>query len=113
MDNKIKFFDQTFKVLVILAACTWAIYLMLLLFAGDSATCKLGAPSQIFTIAAWTVGILTGPPVAYGLVRVLFWPGGPKNRAVYVAGWMVGVGAALFIAATVLFALAISQYGCH
>lgn len=112
MDNKIQFFDQTFRLLVVLAGCAWAIYAMLLIFAGDSNGCAADV-STLFTVSALAAGIFTAPPIIYGLARLLFWPNGPKTNMLGVAGWVLSVGAGIFITVVILFSLAISQYGCQ
>lgn len=113
MDNKIKFFDETFKVLLSMTVCAWALYVVFVFFVGDSEGCVSGTPGWLITILAWTVGILSAPPLIYGLARLLFWPNGPKDKSVWASGWIVSAGVGIFIAAVILFAIGLSQFGCQ
>ncbi len=114
MDSKEKFFDDTFKMLLALTAGIWVVYAVFLLFAGDGKICQASPPSEaILNGLALSAGLLTAPPLVYGLARFLSWPGGPKNKAGLAGAWLVGFGMAVFVAAATMFALAISQYGCR
>lgn len=109
--NKEKFFDETFKVLLALTLTTWALYAAFIVFVGDSQNCSAGAPSWLFSSLAVISGLLTAPPLAYGLFRLLQWPGGPK-KGVKAGGWFVSIGIVIFVFAATMLALAISHYGC-
>jgi hypothetical protein len=85
---------------------------MLVLFVGDEG-CMAIDSTLLFRISSVAAGIMTAPPIVYALVRLLFWPGGPKNTSVYVMGWILRGGVGLFIAVAIIFALAISQFGCQ
>ena len=113
MDNKQKFFNQTFKVLVVLTITIWAIYVMLLLFAGTKEGCTSGAADRILTQFAWVAGICSAPPIAYGLVRLLQSPTGGGGKSTKLSGWIISCGAAIFVAAVILFAIIIAEYGCQ
>ena len=111
MDNKVKFFDEVFKLLLALTACAWLIYIALVIFAGDTTGCIHAG--WLFTASAWTAGIFSAPPIVYGLGRLLFWPGGSKGTKVKVMGWGLSVGAGIFISLVIIFALVVSQFGCQ
>jgi hypothetical protein len=114
MDSKIKFFDETFKVLFVFNVCTWLIYFAFILFVGGGESCEATSSSWFLTTLAWLAGTLTAPPLIYGVARLLFWPGGgPKHSLDFVAIWILIVGSGIFIAASILFALAVAQYGCQ
>lgn len=113
MNNKEKIFDDTFKILLSLTVTTWVIYGVFLLFAGENRSCQPGPPEMILSALAIATGVLAAPPLVYGFVRLLFWPKSPKNTATWIAAWVIGVGMSVFIAAAILFALAVSQYGCR
>jgi len=110
--NKTKFFDETFKVLLAVTVSTWLVYVAFIVFVGESESCAVGAPGWLFTTMAVTTGVMSAPPLVYGLVRLLMWPGGPKS-GVKAGAWFVGTGVVLFVVAATLLALAISQYGCR
>ncbi len=109
--SNLKLFNQTFKVLVVITVCIWAIYIMVLLFAGTKGACASGAATRLVNQFAWLAGIFSAPPIAYGLTRLLLWPNGTL-KANKGSGWLIGSGAAVFVGALTLFALLISQYGC-
>ena len=111
MDSKIKFFDEVFKMLVSLAVCAWVIYGMLVIFVSDGDSCGAEV-SGLFRVCALAAGILTAPPIVYGLIRLVFWPEGPKSRAVKVASVVLSCGAGLFVAIVILFAAAVAR-GCQ
>ncbi len=113
MDNKQKFFNQTFKVLLALTISIWAIYVMLLLFAGTKEACMSGAANRILSQFAWVAGVFSAPPIAYGLVRLLQAPTGSGGKSSKLSGWIIGCGAAIFVGAVISFAVIISAYGCH
>jgi hypothetical protein len=110
--DKIKFFDEVCKLLLALAACAWIIHVMLVLFVGNEG-CMAVDSTMLFRISSFAAGIMTAPPIVYSLVRLLFWPGGPKNTSVHVMGWVLSGGVGLFIATAIIFALTISQFGCQ
>lgn len=111
--DKEKFFDDTFKMLLALTAGVWIVYVVFLLFAGDGKVCEAASSELILNVLALSAGILTAPPLVYGLVRLLFWPEGPKGQTIWIAAWFVSCGVAVFVTASILFSLAISQYGCR
>lgn len=111
--DKEKFFDDTFKMLLAVAVGVWIVYVVFLLFAGEGKACEAGSSELMLSALALSAGILTAPPLVYGLVRLLFWPNGPKGSSTWVAAWFVSLGVAVFVAGAILFALAISQYGCR
>jgi hypothetical protein len=113
MENKLKFFDETFKVLLTMTVCAWIIYVMFLLFADDNKGCVSGPPTFVLTGLALAAGILTAPPLIYGLVRLVFSTKEPKSAITWMAGWMIAGGIAIFVTGAILLALALSQYGCR
>lgn len=112
MNNKLKFFNEAFKILLAIATTTWAIYLALIFLVEDREGCAAGISGQLFTVLALIAGGLSALPLLYGLLRLLFWPNGQKSRTVLSGGWVMACGIAVFITAIILFALALSQYGC-
>jgi|GEM_PF-4037237 len=110
-ESKLRFFDQTFKVLVSLSGCVWIMYFVLIFLVGDEATCSADNPRQLFVMAAWTVGVISALPMVYGLGRLLFGPGGPRRNG--LTGSIIISGAGVFVAGVILFALAIAEYGCQ
>ena len=90
--------------------CAWVIYLMLIVFAGNSEGCTVSNIAWLFSAFAWIAGILSAPPLIYGLARLVFWPNGEKNKLLSVG--IVAGGAAIFVTAATLVAMAVSQYGC-
>lgn len=109
--DKTKFFNQTFKMLLSLSVCLWALYFLLVAYIAESQGCTPGA-DWLVTTGAWAAGISSAPPLMYGLARFIFWPNGPKGMAVLLGGWMLSFGAAVFVTVAIVFALAISNYGC-
>jgi hypothetical protein len=108
--QKFKFFDQAFKMLLSVTFSTWAIFIfMLVLFSSRAGECTEGT-MWLFTVSAWTAGILSAPPLLYGLARILFWDNGTKNGK--TSGIVLVVGTLLFVSVVTLFALAVSRYGC-
>ena len=108
--DKTKFFDQTFKMLLALMASAWVIYFLLLIFASDAKDCMAGT-GRLFTTSAWLAGVSSAPPLVYGLFRFIAWPNGPKTSAGKVG--ILVIGASIFVTLAILFALAISKYGCQ
>ena len=113
MDNKQKLIDDTFKLLLIFTASAWAIYIAFLLLVGQNESCSVDPPGRFITFFALLAGLLTAPPLLYGLGRFLFWPTGQKSRYTWIGGWILAFGAGIFIVLASLFALALSQYGCQ
>jgi hypothetical protein len=112
MKDKVRFFNEAFKVLGATAASMWVLYFSFLLFVGDSAGCAVGSSGQLFGALALVAGLLSAIPLIQGLLRLLFWPTGQKVKGVWTGGWIVGCGIAIFVIALILFAIAASQYGC-
>lgn len=110
--DKTKFFNQTFKMLLSLTVCLWAIYFLLVAFVSESQGCTVGA-DWLVTTGAWAAGISSAPPLIYGLARFIFWPKGPRGGAAVLGGWVLSFGAGIFVTCAILFALAISNYGCR
>ena len=114
MENKIRFFDETFKALLAVMVSAWVLYVILIFFIGDNDNCvPPGFPTGVFVGGAYVVAIASVLPIVYGLVRVLFWPNGPKSRSTYIAGWVMSGLASLFVGAVILFAFLLSQFGCQ
>ncbi|HTH71835.1 MAG TPA: hypothetical protein VL737_00545 [Candidatus Pristimantibacillus sp.] len=113
MESRLKFFNETFKVLLAIMVCGWLMYLALIFLVSDNNRCMADTPDLLFTISAWTVGILSAPPLVYGMARLFFAPNSGKSQLSQAAGWIVSIGAGIFVAGLILFALAISQYGCQ
>lgn len=109
----IKFFNETFKILLAMTVCTWLLYGAFIAFVGDTTDCALGAPDWLFNVLAVTTGVMTAPPLVYGLARTLFSRHKDDHESVWAAGWIVGIGMVIFVVAAVMVALAISQYGCR
>ena len=114
MNDTSTFINDTFMVLLTITASTWIIYLLFIGFTGDGPGCAASTVAKSFyDIISWAAGILTAPPLVYGLLRLLFWPTGTKNVGVWAAGAVAAGGIAFFVVAVVLFAQAIAQYGCR
>lgn len=109
----IKLFNETFLILLGMTICVWLLYIAFIVFVGDTANCAMGAPSWLFKAFAITAGLMTAPPLVYGLARTLFARHKDDHESEWAAGWMVGFGMVIFVGAAVLVALAISQYGCR
>ena len=109
----INFFNETFKILLVMTVCAWLLYIAFVVFVGDTEDCALGAPGWLFNVLPVTTGVLTAPPLIYGLVRLLYWPKSEEGESVWLAGWLVGSGIVVFVVAAILLALALSQYGCR
>lgn len=110
--DKTKFFNQTFKMLLSLTVCLWAIYFLLVATVSESRGCTPGA-DWLITTSAWVAGISCAPPFIYGLFRFIFWPKGPKGGFITLGGWLLSFGAGVFVTCAILLALAISNYGCQ
>lgn len=113
MYNKLKFFDETFKVLLAVAASMWAVYGMTIFFSEGEESCAYDISSPFFTALAVAAGIMTALPLFYGLARLLLWPDGSKSRANWLGGWVISTGLAVFITAVIIFAVVVSQFGCR
>lgn len=113
MENREKFFDETFKILLSVTVSVWVIYVAFLLFAGDSKVCTTTPPDPILNVMAIAAGVLTAPPLVYGLVRLLFWPKSPRSGSVWLAAWVICCGVGIFVGGAVLLAFALLQYGCR
>jgi hypothetical protein len=111
--EKLKFFDQTFRMLLYLVICLWGLFILLVVFVGESQRCADSA-SWLVSSAAWLAGVSSAPPLIYGLVRFLFWPNSPKKGGwIKVGGLILCIGAGLFVTGVILLAQAISHYGCR
>lgn len=108
--DKTKLFSQTFKMLLGVMASVWVIYMMLIVFASDASECMAGT-SRLVVVSAWLAGILSAPPLIYGLIKLLFYPNSAKTGK--LSGWVLSIGAAIFISLVILLALAIAEYGCR
>ncbi len=109
----IKLFNETFKILLAITVTTWLLYIAFIVFVGDTEDCALGAPGWLFNLFAVTAGVMSAPPLVYGLARTLFSRHKDDHESAWAAGWIVGAGMVIFVIAAVTVALAISQYGCR
>lgn len=109
--NKLKFFDEVFKLLLALVACAWGIYVLLALFASDVDGCAVGS-TWLLSGSAIAAGILSVLPIIYGLIRLLFWPNSSSGVKTTATGWILSCVVAIFTSLVILLVLMISRYGC-
>jgi hypothetical protein len=109
----LKFFDETFKILLAIAVSIWAIFAALILFVDDRQGCVSGAAGGLFTVMAIIAGVMSAPPLLYGLARLLWWPNGAEGKGVWAAGTVILSGVGFFVAAAVAFAITVSHFGCR
>ena len=113
MNNKLSFFDDTFRILFTLTISVWALYVALVIFATEGQSCMPGTSNGVLGVCALVTGVLSAPPLLYGLVRLLAWPDGPRIKNLWLIGLIIGAGVIVFVALATFLAMAIAQYGCR